>query len=306
MKRVFFLNVFIAIAAFGVVKPPIESMREAIEFTWFAPSEPFMLGEILFFDCRAKNTSSDTAIVYELEAAVVRMDSIEPFVMVAPYEQKVNDTLAPGDTAHYRYILNDGPNWFYDPLRTSRSYEKEVGISCLPPGKYRLVYRRRWDVADSIRFEIVEPPATERALLDSLAEEYVAYETDKPKDAIEIGRRLAEMSSGSPYAARGLILARGVAWENDLCEDALYLDSLFWENFGQPSVRFRYLPYPGILRATGGVLGKCVPKEERSAYLDWLASRFPDPEMTDEIALFRRLFEGEVGCSTCSKASKAK
>jgi hypothetical protein len=86
-----------------------------------------------------------------------------------------------------------------------------------------------------------------------------------------------------------------------MCDEALALDSIFWVNFGEPAVRRRYLPYPGVLRATGGVIGKCVPKEERSAYLDWLERMFSDPEMACEIDGIRAAFGGEKGCEGCGK-----
>ncbi|MCK5832728.1 hypothetical protein KAH81_03560 [bacterium] len=296
---------FLLIIAFNItsakVMEPIDSMRDAIKFIWLQPSEPFMMGETMFFEVYAENIATDSAVVYDLDPASVRMDSIEPFVMVRAYEQHPYDTLAPGDTVHYRYILSDGPNWLYDPYREIRSYASEVGLSCIPSGEYHLVYRKRWSESDSISFIIVEPPETERALVDSLAEMYVAYQVGRKEDAVALGFKLAEMSTGSPYTARGLIFARGVAWEINDCKNALTLDSMFWDYFGEPSVRYRFLPHPGILRATAGILGKCAGKTEQLNYIDRLANRFGDAKLKKELDYYRNAFQGKVECPTCPK-----
>ncbi|GEM_PF-1536654 len=302
MKKPFvILTAIVASAAIAVVMGPVDSMRDAIEFTWIQPTRTFMVGEPVCFEVIAENIAPDSALVVELDPATIRLDGDQPFVLVRHAEPKLEDTLATGAKTRYRYILTEGPNSLYDPFREVRSYATDVGLSCLPAGEYRLIYRKRWSIADSIDFKIVEPPATERALLDTLAEMAVAYQVGRLEDAAALGFRLFEMSSGSPYTARGLIFARGAAWEKGLCDEALKLDSLFWESFGEPAIRSNFLPYPGLLRATAGIWGKCTSKTERLNRLDRLAAKFDDPEISAEIDHYRRVFEGKAQCSTCPK-----
>jgi len=289
----------IAPLALSQVLGPIQSLREAIEFEWVPPERAFMMGEPMSFDVIAKNTASDSAIVYQLDPAMVRVEAEIPFVLINPAEGNPNDTLAPGQSVRYRYILIDGMSHKHDPFRGVRSYEREVGLPCLPAGEYWLVYNRGWSAGDSLDFTVVEPPTAERPILDSLAQAYVAYQVERHDDAVAMGFTLVEMSAESPLTARGLIFARGVAWENDMCDKALALDSLFWEHFGDVSVRSRYLPFPGVLRATAGVLGKCLEVEERLVRLEVLKAQFPDEEIAREAEHYRNAFTGKLNCPTC-------
>jgi len=270
------------------VIPPVESLRKAIEFEWLAPEQPFKMGEILHFTVIGRNTASDTAICYALDAAEIHGDSLEPFLVVKPVDKYVSDTLPPGGTATYYYVLVDDSQWLYDPLKSVRSYKDEVGLPCLPPGEYKLKFRRRWDRGDSLDFKMILPESDKKTLLDSLALAFIAFQVGRYEDAIKTAFWLNETAPESPFTARCLILGRGIAWNQYACEEAMALDSLFWESFGGPEIRYRYIGYPGIMRATGGIIQRCAEPERQARYLDRLEKKFPDECMREEIDAVRK------------------
>ena len=288
------LAIALVLAAFsisGEVIPPIESLRTAIEFRRQAPEKPFRLGEILYFTIIGKNIAADTAICYALSAGEIDGDSIEPYSVVSVPDKYVQDTLAPGDSAVYHVVAVDGSPWLYDPLKKSRSYEVPVGLPCYPPGDYVLHFSRMWGVDDSICFEVA--PARKRenesGLLDTLAQAFVAYSVGRNSDVVEMAHRLFEMAPESPYTARCLILARGVAWQSEMCEEAMIFDSLFWANFGELPERWHYVSCPGFLGATAGILDRCAGIERRISYLDWLEKKISDSAMQEGIGSIRSI-----------------
>ncbi len=279
----------IAISCFAEIIPPMQSIREAIEIRWLPPEEPFYVGEILHFEVEAKNIAEDTAICYALSAGEIKGDSIEPYAVIALDNKYVNDTLAPGEKSSYTFTLIDGSAWLYDPLENARSYSSNVGLPCFPAGDYELIFMVMWGKRDTIEFK-VEPQTdpTRKVLLDSLAEAAIAYMVDRPEDAVRNARFCYETDPNSPYTARTLILARGVAWEKEFCNEAIEMDSLFWASFGSIDKRHDYLPNPGFFMPTTAVLNHCAGGDRTSNYLDWLTSYHNDTALQREIELARQ------------------
>jgi len=290
-KSAIVLLIILPISLLAKVIPVLESMRNAVEYSW-SVEDSFWLGEMLSFRVVGTNISQDTAISYTLDAAEISGDSLE-FVIVRPLEKYVSDTLAPGDSADYYYLHYDNVRWHYDPWKDERSYAEPVGIWCLPVGEYKLIYRRRWERADSITFSVVEPPEEERTNLDTLASLYIAFQVERYEDALKAAEWLAKNAPESPYTARGLTVGRGIAWKYDFCEQSVLFDSLLWENFGGLKNRYKYMPLPGFIKATQGVLQKCKDGEERTEYLDWIESQYSDDTMTEAIKETREVFEGK-------------
>jgi len=285
MRVVFLILALVAICTAEII-PPMQSIREAVEVRWLPPEEPFKFGEILHFNVVGKNIAQDTAICYALSAGEITGDSIHPYAIVSLPDKYVSDTLAPGDSAIYNFTLINGSDWLYDPLKDVRSYENKVGLPCFPPGEYKLSFLALWGERDSFYFEVVPiENETERVLLDTLAEAAVAYFVGRPADAILNARWLHANAPKSSLTARALILARGVAWEKEMCNDAIELDSLFWASFGGLPERWNYLPNPGFIGGSIAVLKACAEPGRIENYLDWLAGAYPDTLMTQQVGI---------------------
>ncbi|MGC9315080.1 MAG: hypothetical protein ACP5G4_05540 [bacterium] len=278
------LFMILAVPAFAEIIPPMQSIREAIEVRWLPPEEPFRMGEILHFTVVATNIAEDTAICYALSAGEIKGDSIEPYAVVELIDKYVSDTLAPGESASYKFTKIDGTTWLYDPYKDVRSYAEPVGLPCFPPGKYTLTHMVKWSQRESITFEVVpQTDPLQQTLLDSLAEAAVAYFVGRPEDAVKNARFCYSTDPASPLTARALILARGVAWEKELDNEAMEMDSLFWLNFGSMDNRHNYMPNPGFFSQTAGVLSRCAENDRIANYLDWLADLHDDPSLREEI-----------------------
>ena len=201
------------------------------------------MGEILHFTVIGRNTASDTAICYALDAAEIHGDSLEPFLVVKPVDKYVSDTLPPGGTATYYYVLVDDSQWLYDPLKSVRSYKDEVGLPCLPPGEYKLKFRRRWDRGDSLDFKMILPESDEKTLLDSLALAFIAFQVGRYEDAIKTAFWLNETAPESPFTARCLILGRGIAWNDYYDAGTSLAQTIQVEDEGDYYVWVRYCKY---------------------------------------------------------------
>jgi len=280
--RFAFIILFVCFTLIGKVIDVHDSMREAVDFIWQAPEKPFVMGEIIHFSVLAVDVAEDSAIAYVLDAAELTGDSVDPFLVIPPPEKYIIDTLAPGETTWYNYIIRDEPRWKYDPFKGVRSYENPVGLNCLPPGIYKIRYDRRWKLPDSLEFEIIAPDQNDRPFLDSLANIYIAYRVGRKKDAIKLSRWFANKAPDSRYTARALLFGAAVAWEDTLCADAIALDSIFWNSYGSRDL-YKYLPYPNTLRYTIGIIGRCKKAPERFRYLDWISSRRKDKLLSKEI-----------------------
>jgi hypothetical protein len=216
------------------------------------------------------------------------------FKVLSPGDKYVYDTLAPGQSRAYHYILKDGTFDLYDPFANVRSYENPVGIPYLPAGKYLLGYMPFWGINDSMLFDIIDCPAKEKPFLDTLANEFTSYQVGRIDDVFKTAYWMAKNGGGSPYAGRALVLARGAAWEKEKCTDAIKLDSLFWVNFGAKEKRYSFVSNPGTIRATEGIIGKCRDYAGRIKYLDWLEKNYgDDPGILKELKNSRAMFEKE-------------
>lgn len=292
MKRLILILLLLIITCFARVIPPMKSIREAIEVRWLPPEEPFRVGEIPYFKVVAKNIAADTAICYALSSGEINGDSIEPYAVISLRDKYVNDTLAPGETSSYVFTLIDGTTWLYDPLKDVRSYKEPVGLPCLPAGDYTLTYMVMWGKRDKIDFQVVpQEDPTQQLVLDSLAQAAVAYLVGRPEDAIRNARFCYRTDPTSPLTARALILARGVAWEEELCDSAIEMDSLFWSSFGQKAQRHKYLPNPGFFSPSTAVLSRCSHDKRTRNYLDWLGNTIGDGAMQQQLQKARQKFQ---------------
>lgn len=277
MKGIVPIFLIIAMFCAADIIPEMQSIREAVEVRWLPPEEPFKMGEILHFTVVATNIAEDTAICYALSAGEIKGDSIVPYSVVELVDKYVYDTLAPGESASYRFTLVNGSNWLYDPYKDRRDYGEPVGLPCFPPGEYKLTHMVLWAKRESISFEVVEQTdSIQRVLLDSLAEAAVAFFIDKPERSIKNARFCWNLDPNSPLTARALILARSVAWDKGMNDEAIEMDSLFWLGFGDPGKRHFYLPNPGFFLETYAVLKQCSTPERNARYLDWLSGLYDD------------------------------
>ncbi len=268
-----------------------KSYEGAVQFRWLPPERPFSVGEILHFTVIADNTTSDSAVCHYLETGEIYGEGISSFLVVYPTEINVIDTLASGESADYRYVFVGGTRWLYDPFKDVRSFEGPVGLPAFSPGEYKLKYFSYHNVEDSLTFTVVMPDSQseEMELLDSVAQQYIAFQRGREKDVFRIARWMLDTAPRSPYTVRALFLARDVALREKERKEAIEMDSLFWENFGDVEIRHNYVGSPGMLKQTAEILEQCAKKKHISRYLDWLYVRFNDDEMMEEVEKVRKL-----------------
>jgi hypothetical protein len=287
MKYIMPIVLMIVLFCSAGIIPEMQSIREAIEVRWLPPVDPFKMGEILHFNVVATNIAEDTAICYALSAGEIKGDSIIPYSVVELVDKYVYDTLAPGESSSYIFTLVDGSSWLFDPYKDRRDYGEPVGLPCFPPGEYNLTHMVLWGKRETISFEVIEQTdSIQLVLLDSLAEIAVAFFVDRPERSIKNAHFCWNLDPNSPLTARALILARSVAWNKGMNNDAIEMDSLFWVGFGGPEKRHFYLPNPGFFLETFAVLKQCSTPERSERYLDWLSGLYDDA-LREQIEKFR-------------------